>query len=138
MKKTISTFLLVTMFALFAPVMPTTSAASLTFDLSDAEFADFYELDESYELAEASLAGAGSAALRPCPSGTYRVRGRTSTKRKVVGSLVTAGIGTAIGAGIGGKRGALIGLGSGAGGYLVYRYVKDRRGRCVRSYTRRG
>lgn len=42
----------------------------------------------------------------------------------------------AIGAGIGGKRGALIGAGSGVGGYLVYRYVRDRRGRCVQSYSR--
>lgn len=135
MKKTISMFLLATMFAFFAPVMPSTSAASLSVDLADADFAEFYLLDESYELAEASL-WANSAVVRPCPSGTYRVRGRTSTKRKVVGSLVTGGIGTAIGAGIGGKRGALIGLGSGAGGYLVYRYIKDSRGRCVRSYRR--
>ena len=138
MKKTISTFLLAAMFAFFAPIMPSTSAAALSADASEAEFADFLALDESYELAEAGFAGNSATALRPCRSGTYRVRSRTSTKKKVVGSLVAGGIGTAIGAGIGGKRGALIGLGSGAGGFLVYRYVKDKRGRCVRSYVRRG
>lgn len=137
MKKTISTFLLVTMFTLFAPVMPITSAASMPAEAPDAELADFYELYESYELAEASL-WANAAVVRPCPSGTYRVRGRTSTKKKIIHSAVVGGIGTAIGAGIGGGRGALIGAGSGVGGYLVYRYVKDKRGRCVRSYVRRG
>ena len=39
---------------------------------------------------------------------------------------------------LGSKVGALIGLGSGAGGYLVYRYVRDRRGRCVQRYVGRG
>jgi hypothetical protein len=53
-------------------------------------------------------------------------------------TLIAAGIGTAIGGGIGGGRGALIGAGSGAGGYIVYRYIKDRHGRCVPQYVRRG
>lgn len=73
-----------------------------------------------------------------CPAGTYRVRRNTRTKKKLVNSLLAGGIGAAIGGGIGGGRGALIGLGSGAGGYLVYRYVRDRRGRCVPRLVRRG
>lgn len=133
MKQTISTFLLVTMFALFAPVMPPTLAATLHSDASDAAFADLFEADESYELEEAGLA---SAALKPCPGGTYRVRRNTSKGKKIAHSLIAGGIGAAIGGGIGGGRGALIGLGSGAGGYLVYRYVRDRRGRCVPRYVR--
>ena len=133
MKQTISTFLLVTMFGLFAPVMPTTSAAMLHSDASDAAFADYFEVDEAYELAEASLPG---AAAKPCPRGTYRVRRNTSKGKKIAHSLIAGGIGAAIGGGIGGGRGALIGLGSGAGGYLVYRYVRDRRGRCVPRYVR--
>ncbi len=109
MKKTISTFLLVGTFAI-SPSMPIkASAVSMP--------------------AEAFLAE--SSGLRPCRAGTFRVRRRSSTKKKVVGSLVTGGIGAAIGGGLGGKRGALVGAGSGAGGYLVYRYVRDRRGRCV-------
>ena len=73
---------------------------------------------------------------KPCPAGTYRVRRRTSTKRKVTNALITSGIGAAIGGGVAGGRGALVGLGSGAGGYLLYRYVRDSRGRCVRRYVR--
>lgn len=109
MKKTISTFLLVSTFAM-VPMMPNSiTAAPLPVGPVEAESSEF----------------------KPCPRGTVKVRRRTSTKRKVVGSLVTGGIGAAIGGGIGGKRGALIGVGSGAGGYLLYRYVRDRRGRCV-------
>lgn len=76
--------------------------------------------------------------FKPCPTGTFRVRRNTRTKKKLVNSLIAGGVGAAIGGGIGGGRGALIGLGSGAGGYLVYRYVRDRRGRCVPRYVRRG
>ena len=109
MKKTISMFLLMIMFAL-TPVMPTPAvAASLPSGASEVELSEF----------------------APCPRGTFRVRRNTRTKKKLVNSLIAGGIGTAIGAGIAGKRGALIGAGSGAGGYLVYRYVRDRRGRCV-------
>lgn len=114
MKKTISMFLLMIMFAL-TPVMPTRAvAASLPMGLSEAELSEF----------------------RPCRAGTFRVRRNTRTKKKLVNSLIAGGIGTALGAGIAGKRGALIGAGSGAGGYLVYRYVRDRRGRCVPRYVR--
>ncbi len=84
----------------------------------------------------AAGSSAASAVCSSCPRGTYRVRGHTKRSRKLTNALITGGIGTAIGAGVGGKRGALIGLGSGAGGYLVYRYIKDRRGHCVRRYTR--
>ena len=113
MKQTISTFLLVTMFALFTPLMPTTSAATAP-----------------------TTSTASVAEYRPCPSGTYRVRRNTSKGKKIAHSLIAGGIGAAIGGGIGGGRGALIGLGSGAGGYLVYRYVRDNRGRCVPRYVR--
>lgn len=75
--------------------------------------------------------------FRPCPRGTFRVRRHTRTKKKVVNSLIAGGVGAAIGGGIGGKRGALIGAGSGAGGYLLYRYIRDKRGRCVVRYVRR-
>ena len=113
MKQTITTFLMVTMFALFMPLMPTSSAATLSVPTA-----------------------ASSAAIKPCPGGTYRVRRNTSKGKKIAHSLIAGGIGAAIGGGIGGGRGALIGLGSGAGGYLVYRYVKDNRGRCVPRYVR--
>jgi hypothetical protein len=76
--------------------------------------------------------------VAPCPAGTYRVRRNSKTKKKLVNALIAGGIGAAIGGGIGGGRGALIGLGSGSGGYLVYRYVRDRKGRCVPRYIRRG
>lgn len=92
------------------------------------------------ESVAASMPGEAIAAtmseFKPCPSGTFRVRKNTRTKKKVVNSLIAGGIGAAIGGGIGGGRGALVGLGSGAGGYLVYRYVRDRRGRCVPKYVR--
>ena len=125
MKKTISTFLLLSMFALTS-FMPTSGAAAATRPAPvDADAGAFFEL---YETEAAELA--------PCPRGTYRVRRNTRTKKKLVNALIAGGIGTALGAGIGGKRGALIGAGSGAGGYLVYRYVRDRRGRCVPTRVR--
>src|SRR5688572_1338014 len=115
MKKTISTFLLISMFALFTPVMPTPTAADLPIVAeTESEIGEF----------------------RPCPAGTYRVRRNTRRGRRIVNALIAGGLGAAIGGGIGGKRGALIGAGSGAGGYLVYRYVKTRRGTCVRRYVR--
>lgn len=107
------------MLAMFAitPVMPTSAApASLPSIAYGAEFVD-YEAEFSE--------------FAPCPRGTFRVRRNTRTKKKLVNSLLAGGVGTLIGAGVAGKRGALIGAGSGAGGYLVYRYVRDRRGRCV-------
>lgn len=113
MKKTISTFLLVTMFTLFMPLMPTTAAATPLVSTT-----------------------ASTAEYKPCPRGTFRVRKNTRKGKKIVHSLIAGGIGAAIGGGIGGGRGALIGLGSGAGGYLVYRYVRDRQGRCVQRYVR--
>lgn len=74
--------------------------------------------------------------LAACPRGTYRVRRNTRTKKKLLNALIASGIGAAIGGGVGGGRGALIGAGSGAGGYIIYRYVRDRRGRCVPRYVR--
>ena len=100
------------MFAL-APVMTTSAAVAVA--------------SMPLPAPEAGLA----STLAPCPRGTYRVRKNTKTKTRLVNTLLATGVGTALGAGIGGKRGALIGAGSGAGGYLVYRYVRDRRGRCV-------
>lgn len=132
MKKITSIFLLLSMFALTASLPTLAEASPLPVEAGEAEFADFY-LADFYEPAESGELGT----LAPCPRGTYRVRRSTRTKKKVINSLIAGGIGTAIGAGVGGKRGALIGAGSGAGGYLVYRYIRDRRGRCVRSYVRR-
>jgi len=66
-----------------------------------------------------------------CPRGTVKVRKHTRTKKKVVNSLIAGGVGAAVGGGLGGGRGALLGAGIGAGSYLTYRYVRDRRGRCV-------
>jgi hypothetical protein len=105
MKKIVSILLMTGMFAVIpwmpAPVMAAPSVCSVT----------------------------GEA--RPCPRGTFRVRRNTRTKKKLVNALIAGGVGAAIGGGIGGKRGALVGLGGGSGGYLLYRYVRDRRGRCV-------
>lgn len=118
MKKIISTFLLLSMFAMTS-VMPSTATAATT--SNSATFAEY----------------AGSSAMKPCPAGYYRVK-KSSIKRstKLWNTLIATGIGAAIGGGIGGGRGALIGGGSGAGGYLTYRYIKDRRGRCVPRYVR--
>jgi hypothetical protein len=74
--------------------------------------------------------------FKPCPRGTYRVSRHTKTKKKLVNALIAGGVGAAIGGGIGGGRGALIGAGAGSGGYLTYRYVRDKRGRCVPRYVR--
>jgi hypothetical protein len=119
MKKIISTFLMLAMLAMVSILPSPTMAASAT-EASAAEFS-------------------GSGVLAPCPAGYRRIRA-SSVKRstRLWNTLIAAGIGTAIGGGIGGKRGALIGAGSGAGGYIIYRYVKDRRGRCVPRYVRRG
>lgn len=117
MKKIISTFAIISMFVLM-PLTPERAIAAATpTEVTTFETGEF---------------GGG------CPAGTYRVRRNTRTKKKLVNSLLAGGIGAAIGGGIGGGRGALIGLGSGAGGYLVYRYVRDRRGRCVPRLVRRG
>lgn len=109
MKKTMSALLISLMFVVFVPLMPVTTASTMSVE---------------------------SAEFKPCPRGTYRVRRNTKKGKKILHSLIAGGIGAAIGGGIGGGRGALIGLGSGAGGYLVYRYVRDRRGRCVQRYVR--
>ncbi len=112
MKKTISTMILISSLAMFTPSMPPVTADRLSSD--------------TIELTE----------LVRCPAGTFRVRRNTRTKKKLVHALIAGGIGAAIGGGVGGGRGALVGLGSGTGGYLVYRYVQDRRGRCVPRYVR--
>jgi hypothetical protein len=114
MKKIITTFLMVSTFALVPVMTERATAAPAPMDPARAE----------------------SVAFKPCPAGTYRVRRNTRTKKKLVNALIAGGVGAAIGGGIGGGRGALIGLGSGSGGYLVYRYVRDRRGRCVPRYVR--
>lgn len=111
MKKTISTLLIALMFAVFMPITPAAASTVTATVVEPMEYS-------------------------PCPSGTYRVKKRTRKGKKIINSLIAGGIGAAIGGGIGGGRGALIGLGSGAGGYLVYRYVKDSRGRCVQRYVR--
>lgn len=115
MKHFILTFLIVSMLV-FLPPMPTRAAAPV--NETPENFAEFGEYG--------------------CPRGTFRVRRNTRTKKKLVNALIASGVGAAVGGGIGGGRGALLGAGSGAGGYLVYRYVRDRRGRCVPRYIRRG
>lgn len=119
MKKIISTFLMLTMLSMVS-ILPNSTMAATAATASNAAYSE-------------------SGAIAPCPAGYRRVRA-SSVKRstRLWNTLIAAGIGTALGAGIGGKRGALIGAGSGAGGYIVYRYVKDRRGRCVPQYIRRG
>ena len=110
MKKILSTFLMISALAL-VPVAPTPAAvASPVSRMSLAEMMELY---------------------KPCPRGTVKVRRHTSTKKKVVNSLIAGGVGAAVGGGLGGGRGALLGAGAGAGGYLTYRYIRDRRGRCV-------
>ncbi len=112
MKKLFSTFLMATIFALIpaelTPAAPAPTAPAAT------ELSSF----------------------KPCPAGTYRVKKRTRRGRRIVNSLIAGGAGAALGAGLGGKRGALIGLGVGTGGYLTYRYIKTRKGTCVRRYVR--
>ena len=108
MKKIVNTFLMTSLLVLApldrTPVLAASSGSGTTVEYSE---------------------------VNSCPRGTFRVRRNTRTKKKLVNSLIAGGVGAAIGGGIGGGRGALIGLGGGSGGYLLYRYVRDRRGRCV-------
>ena len=117
MKKIITTFLMITMMAITMPLMATqASAATAT------------------AIAESSESG-----LRPCYGGrVYRVRRNNvyNRNRKLFNTLIAGGAGAVLGSVFDGKRGALIGAGAGAGGYLLYRYVRDRRGRCQRVYLR--
>jgi len=86
-----------------------------------------------------AVAGLSESGIRPCYGGrVYRVRRNNvyNRNRKVFNTLIAAGAGTVVGSIVDGKRGALIGAGAGAGGYLLYRYVRDRRGRCQRVYLR--
>lgn len=115
MKKTISTLLIIAMCALFVPETP--------YGTADAAIMS-------------SAGSASSSAIRPCPRGTFRVRKNTKKGTRILNAALAAGVGAAIGGGIGGGRGALLGAGTGSGGYLIYRYVKDRRGRCVPRYVR--
>jgi len=130
MKKIISTFLLMTSVTLFAPVLPATAASAANAepgaDTTDRIFAfeNFFAFDPEF------------IEYGNCPRGTVRVRKHTRTKKKLLNTALSTGVGTALGAGIGGKRGALLGAGVGAGGYLTYRYIKDRHGRCVRVRVR--
>lgn len=110
MRKVLSTFMLFSLFALLVPMMPITT--------------------------EAATATEMTAASRPCPAGYYRVSRKSKRSKRLVNALIAGGIGAAIGGGIGGGRGALLGAGAGSGGYFVYRYIKDRRGRCVPRYVR--
>ena len=132
MKKLVSTLLIASAFVL-SSVVPA-SASAVSEEMWDTGFEEFYDSEGYFELIEP----AASAAIAPCRKGTIRVRSRMSTKKKLLHSAVAGGIGAALGAGINGKRGAAIGVGSGAGGYLLYRYVKDRNGKCVRRYVGRG
>jgi hypothetical protein len=120
MKRKVATFLLISTFTI-VPSMPASAAESTEL------------MDESVFMEEGYVSEA--AAFKPCPSGTYKVRRHTRTKKKLLNAAITSGIGAAIGAGVGGGRGALIGAGAGAGGYLTYRYIRDKRGRCVRRYS---
>ena len=77
--------------------------------------------------------------VAPCYGGrVYRVRRNTlyNRNRKLFNTLIAGGAGAVLGSIVDGKRGALIGAGAGGGGYLLYRYVRDRRGRCVPRYIR--
>jgi hypothetical protein len=108
MKKIIATFMMFSFFALMLPLMPLNVQAT-------------------------TVTAAAGEAVAPCRTGrVYRVRRGNlyQRNRKLFNTLIAAGIGTAAGGIIDGKRGALIGAGAGGGGYLLYKYVKDRRGRC--------
>ena len=117
MKRIILTFLLISLFTL----VPSTQRSTLAAGEWDKTAVTTPETGE---------------AIKPCPAGTFRVRRNTRTGKKLLNAAIASGIGAALGGGIGGGRGALIGAGAGAGGYLTYRYVRDRRGRCVRRVVR--
>ena len=119
MKRIVATFLLLSTFT----IVPSMPAAAETGDVIDELI--IMEVET----------GSGAGAFKPCPAGTFKVRRHTRTKKKLLNAAITSGIGAAIGAGVGGGRGALLGAGAGAGGYLTYRYIRDRRGRCVRRYS---
>jgi hypothetical protein len=119
MKKIITTFLMITMMAITMPLMATTASAATAATA----------VVESYE-----------SGIAPCYGGrVYRVRKNNvyNRNRKLFNTLIAGGAGAVVGSLVDGKRGALIGAGAGAGGYLLYRYVRNRRtGRCERVYLR--
>ncbi len=129
--KYIKNFSLITVFMSILWVLPFTTASS------HASAATFVPVDE-VDLVVLDNAGfeLGYSGTAPCPRGTIRVRRNTSQGKRIVNALIAGGIGAAIGGGLRGGRGALVGLGVGSGGYLVYRYVRDRRGHCVPRYVR--
>lgn len=110
MKKSISMLLFTVMLALTMPLTPLGTADAAT---------------------SSAYAASSSAGMAPCRRGTYRVRKYTKMGTRLINAALAAGVGAAVGGGIGGGRGALLGAGVGSGSYLTYRYVKDRRGRCV-------
>lgn len=126
MKKIISMFLALSSLTLFMPGFTTTNVLAMEPELSVTTtsglevFENFFAFDPEF----------GGSAM--CPRGKIRVRKHTRTRKKVIHSAIAGGAGAVVGGLIGGGRGALIGAGTGVGGYLTYRYIKDRHGRCVR------
>ncbi|MBV9216244.1 MAG: hypothetical protein JO053_08715 [Acidobacteria bacterium] len=110
MKEFISTLLLVCTFAAFTPLIANDIVANPP-------------------RAAGHASDPGDLGL--CPRGTVRRRNYTSHRTKVKHALMSGAAGLVGGALLGGRKGAVIGAGAGAGGYLLYRYVKDRHGKCV-------
>lgn len=114
MKKVISTFLMVAMMAIMMPLMASQASAATA---------------------------AAESGIRPCYGGRvyreYRRGNVYQRNKKLFNTIIAAGVGTVIGSIVDGKRGALIGAGAGAGGYLLYKYIRDERGNCRKVYVRR-
>lgn len=122
MKKTISTFMLFSLFALIVPIFSTTANAASLDSMMESEVA--------YESAD--FGGA-----RPCTGSKYARFYKRN--RNAMNVAIGTGIGTIIGSIVDGKRGALIGAGAGAGGGLLYTYkLNPKTKRCQKVYYRRG
>lgn len=116
MKRTVSTFLLLSLFALMVPMFSTNVSASST--------------EMNYESEAASV-------MRPCTGSKYARFYKRN--RNAMNVAIGTGIGTIIGSLVDGKRGALIGAGAGAGGGLLYTYkLNPKTKQCQKVYYRRG
>lgn len=116
MRKTISTFMLFSLFALMVPMFSTSVSASTT---------------------EATFESSAGSVMRPCTGSKYARFYKRN--RNAMNVAIGTGIGTIIGSIVDGKRGALIGAGAGAGGGLLYTYkLNPKTKQCQKVYYRRG
>lgn len=115
MKKSITTLLFISLFALMVPMLSTSASASST---------------------SMAYSNSATSAMRPCTGSKYARFYKRN--RNAMNVAIGTGIGTIIGSIVDGKRGALIGAGAGAGGGLLYTYkLNPKTKQCQKVYYRR-